>query len=206
MKNTRDFLSLKAIDRYPALKDVLYSRLAPAFHCKTHLTTTELVTLYRLAKRRINAMEIGSYLGASSCAIAAGINSTKGRVLCIDTWENDAMSEGAMDTFNVFKSNTMRFSKSIVPVRGWSHMVKDYVCGLTHSLDLLFIDGDHSYEGAKQDWDTYKGLLLEGSIVIFHDVGWATGVQRVIDEEVRPVVATEGSLPNMWWGTLSKKP
>ena len=37
-------------------------------------------------------------------------------------------------------------------------------------VDFLFIDGDHSYEGVKKDWDMYKPLVREGGIIALHDV------------------------------------
>lgn len=36
-------------------------------------------------------------------------------------------------------------------------------------VDFLFIDGDHSYEGVKQDFDMYAPLVRPGGIVAFHD-------------------------------------
>jgi predicted O-methyltransferase YrrM len=37
-------------------------------------------------------------------------------------------------------------------------------------LDLLFVDGDHSYEGVKQDVADYAPLVRPGGIVAFHDI------------------------------------
>jgi predicted O-methyltransferase YrrM len=37
-------------------------------------------------------------------------------------------------------------------------------------LDLLFIDGDHTYQGVKQDFLSYRHLVREGGIIVFHDV------------------------------------
>lgn len=37
-------------------------------------------------------------------------------------------------------------------------------------LDLLFIDGDHSYEGVKQDFLKYRHLVRDGGIIVFHDI------------------------------------
>lgn len=37
-------------------------------------------------------------------------------------------------------------------------------------LDFLLIDGDHTYEGVKQDFDMYAPLVKEGGIVAFHDI------------------------------------
>ena len=38
------------------------------------------------------------------------------------------------------------------------------------TIDYLFIDGDHTYEGVKKDFDTYSRLLSPGSFVAFHDI------------------------------------
>ena len=54
------------------------------------------------------------------------------------------------------------------------------------SINLLVIDGDHSYEGIKYDFDTYFPLLQPGGYVIFDDYNaeeWP-GVQKFIDEDV----------------------
>ena len=39
-----------------------------------------------------------------------------------------------------------------------------------HPIDLLFIDGDHTYEGVKKDWEMYSQLVRSGGLVVFHDV------------------------------------
>ncbi len=36
-------------------------------------------------------------------------------------------------------------------------------------VDFLFIDGDHSYEGLKGDWEAWRSHLSPGSIVALHD-------------------------------------
>jgi len=37
-------------------------------------------------------------------------------------------------------------------------------------VDFLFIDGDHSYEGVRQDFENYVGFLSHAGIVAFHDI------------------------------------
>jgi cephalosporin hydroxylase len=39
-----------------------------------------------------------------------------------------------------------------------------------NKVDLLFIDGDHTYEGVKKDFDNYKSFLSQTSLVAFHDI------------------------------------
>jgi len=37
-------------------------------------------------------------------------------------------------------------------------------------LDLLFIDGDHSYAGVKADFNLYAGLVRPGGLIVLHDI------------------------------------
>ena len=65
---------------------------------------------------------------------------------------------------------TARFPGRYVAVRGNSH--DPYVraalrCGV---VDLLFIDGDHSYAGVMQDFLDYRPFVRRGGAVAFHDI------------------------------------
>lgn len=37
-------------------------------------------------------------------------------------------------------------------------------------LDFLFIDGDHSYQGVKRDFEMYSPLVRPGGLIAFHDI------------------------------------
>lgn len=37
-------------------------------------------------------------------------------------------------------------------------------------IDFLFIDGDHTYEGVKRDFNMYSSLVKEGGIIALHDI------------------------------------
>jgi predicted O-methyltransferase YrrM len=37
-------------------------------------------------------------------------------------------------------------------------------------MDFLFIDGDHSYDGVKKDFEMYNSLVRNGGIIAFHDI------------------------------------
>ena len=52
------------------------------------------------------------------------------------------------------------------------------------NVDLLFIDGDHTYEGCKADIDSWLPHMAEGAIIAFHDSQTAQceGVTRAIGE------------------------
>lgn len=180
-----------------------HRQLQEVFRITSHLTIEERITLVGLAEGRRVVCEIGSYVGASACCFGLAMSRNgAGEVLCVDTWNNEGMSEGSRDTFAEFSKNTRPYAPFIVPIRGFSTEVIEQVASQAKRLDVLFIDGDHSYEGVKADWETYRPLLGPGSIVVFHDSGWAEGVQRVIEEDAMPHMGSFERLPNMWWGTI----
>lgn len=37
-------------------------------------------------------------------------------------------------------------------------------------IDFLFIDGDHTYEGVKKDFEMYSPLVKNGGVIAFHDI------------------------------------
>lgn len=181
----------------------MFPALKQAFQVTTHLTRKEMCCLYQLAKNRENILEIGSYIGASACCLGAAMKKAgSGKLICVDTWNNDAMTEGNRETWQEFQDNTENYKMHIVPIRGFSTDVVDEVAKHVKSLDLLFIDGDHSYEGVRADWEAYKVFLRTDSIVVLHDWGWAEGVKLLIEEDVKPNVKTCHALPNMWWGVI----
>lgn len=57
------------------------------------------------------------------------------------------------------------------------------------SLDLLFVDADHRYEGARADFERWGALVRPGGHVLFHDAvddgSWGTtypGIRRLVAE------------------------
>jgi cephalosporin hydroxylase len=67
-----------------------------------------------------------------------------------------------------------REAQRVELVTGDSHArrIRDQIRQLLDGrpLDFLFIDGDHSYEGVKQDFADYAPLVRSGGLVAFHDI------------------------------------
>jgi predicted O-methyltransferase YrrM len=67
-----------------------------------------------------------------------------------------------------------RHSQLIHQILGDSHQSE--VCEKVESilagrkLDLLFIDGDHTYDGVRKDYEMYAPLVAEGGLIAFHDI------------------------------------
>ena len=162
------------------------------FEIFTHMTLSEKLLLYRLVrglKRGSVIVEVGSYLGASSTFLAAAAKERGCVVYCVDTWMNDAMSESPRDTYAEFLSNTQRFADQIRPLRGRSLEIAEK---FSEAIALLFLDGDHSYAGCRSDVEAWLPKLKPGGTVVFHDFGWAEGVQRTVQEVVKPIEESPG--------------
>jgi predicted O-methyltransferase YrrM len=52
------------------------------------------------------------------------------------------------------------------------------------NFDVIFIDADHSYEGARKDYDNALKHINDGGLIIFHDINSAAcpGIQRLWKE------------------------
>lgn len=153
----------------------------------SHLTNVERLLLYKLAyslEENATIVEIGSYLGASSSFLASAAKEKKHTVYCVDTWKNEGMSEGERDTFREFCKNIEPLKDNIRILRGKS---ADIAKTFNEKIDLLFIDGDHSYESVKTDVQSWLPKLKDGGIIVSHDYRWAEGVKRVVDEYIKPI-------------------
>jgi predicted O-methyltransferase YrrM len=151
----------------------------------TFTNKRELKALYQLAAACPHgtvALEIGSYLGASSCYIAAGLAQVNGYLICVDTWNNETMPEGERDTFAEFQKNTSGLQHRITTIRKRSEEISNDE--IRSPLNLVFIDGDHSYAGVKNDFECVQKWILEDGIIAFHDFSHHNfeGVSRVIGE------------------------
>jgi predicted O-methyltransferase YrrM len=190
---------------YTSIRYKIFIRKRKAKHYDkifSHLTSEEKRMLHLLALDKTGIfVEIGSYLGASSCFIAlAQVHKNPfPKLYCVDTWTNDAMSEGARDTFDLFLKNTKDFKGIIHPIRGKSTIVAEH---FRERIDFLFVDGDHSYEGVKADIHAWFPKLNPEALVAFHDIGWAEGVKRAVEEDVEPIAKKSSRLPNLYWAYL----
>ena len=58
-------------------------------------------------------------------------------------------------------------------------------------VDLLFIDGDHRYDGVRKDFEMYSPLVRKGGIIAFHDI--CIGPPEAV-----------GGVPSFWNETMGK--
>lgn len=170
---------------YPKRK--LQAMIGEGAACTSTLSAPDRIFLFDEASSHIEEgkfLEVGSYLGASAIVLAEALKQSADtlsnpKIYCIDTWQNDAMTEGQKDTYQNFLDNTKNWSDLVIPIRGNSQSV---VLPEEERYDVVFIDGDHSYEGCRSDVQRFAPLVREGGCLILDDHISYTGVTRVVGE------------------------
>lgn len=112
-------------------------------------------------KRPKEVIEIGRWLGGSTVLLAAAANRSGGKLVSIDLkvkapdYADDKLIEDLLKKLGL---------SNVRMVVGNSRDFDPQV-----SVDLAFIDGDHSYEGAKQDFENLTRYMSPGADILFHD-------------------------------------
>jgi predicted O-methyltransferase YrrM len=180
-KPTRSFILLWNFVRYwaryllfggrksiPALVDfVLEDHL-----CSSMQKPDELTALCEMlaARRPEHLLEIGTAHGGTLFVLTR-LASPHATIISVDL-TGGRLGEGPTRAL-IFKRFARRRQRLYL-LLGDSHSaetlnrVKDIL--KQQALDFLFIDGDHSYEGVKRDFELYGPLVRKGGIVAFHDI------------------------------------
>ena len=118
-----------------------------------------LLDLYR-KKEPIRVLEIGTYYGGT-----------------LYNWITHAPTDAIV--VNVDLSHP---SKHLYPKWSYGRVFHEAIEGDSRDPEVIarvakhapyqwvYIDGDHSYEGVKADWDNYMPMVNKGGIIAFHDI------------------------------------
>jgi predicted O-methyltransferase YrrM len=119
-------------------------------------------------------VEIGSYKGRSTVAMAYACIGTKRKIYCIDTWDGNDIDFPDRNFFEIWQQNLQKngLYKYVVPLQGYSHQVLSQWIELTNGtkIDFIFIEGSHQFLDVLQDFELSFPLLKEDGWIAFHDV------------------------------------
>jgi predicted O-methyltransferase YrrM len=124
----------------------------------------------RMKPKRI--LEIGTAQGGSLFLITRN-SAADAHLISLDLPEGKFGGGYPAYRSRFYKSFTSQQQKMDL-IRGDSHKKEmlDQVRSLLNGqlLDFLFIDGDHTYEGVKQDFEWYSSLVDQSGVIAFHDI------------------------------------
>jgi len=149
-----------------------------------HLLAADKDVLSKYARalnRGSTIVEIGSFLGLSAIIM---VNSNRHcRIICIDPCDLSGEEPSApiyqrdgyqgSRQFRRLRFNLILYGVRAQIIRATSQeAIKDF----SRRCQLLFVDGDHSYEACSRDVDLYGNWLDKGGTLILHDatpgLGW----------------------------------
>jgi len=121
----------------------------------------EITTLAHIVKSMapINYLEIGIHCGSAFTLLGSLCSGKKLGVDIKLPWPQECMEE-------IEKVAGAHLLMGDSPLTS----TFDKVVEFCPQYDLIFIDGDHTYEGVKKDFEMYRGLLSPNGIIVFHDI------------------------------------
>lgn len=162
----------------------------------------QLTWLSEQASKHYRILEIGSWRGRSTVALGSA---TSGNVWAVDHWlGGDEETDGQLAIYGTegvyqnFLRNTAPYP-NIVPVRASS---EEAWWMLNHlRFDMVWIDGDHTYEGVRDDIRRWKALLSPGGFICGHDAEYDS-----VDQAVKELLTGVqywgfGNPVSVIWGT-----
>lgn len=133
-------------------------------------------------------VELGTHLGCSLFSLAQAAHDGKLRIQldAIDTWLGDKHS--SLYSENIFL-RVQEIKKACYPKvninlirKTFDQASKDYH---DNSIDLLHIDGLHTYKAVKHDYCTWFSKVKQDGIILLHDTAvkkWGFGIYKFFDQ------------------------
>jgi hypothetical protein len=156
-----------------------------AYTIPSYVVLVEGDAFFFLAKQaKIGIIEIGSWLGRSSCILAEGSKQSKRvKVICVDKWADFIPEENIPNCLTRFIKSTenYRYEQLLEHYVGSSETISKTI---DTKADLIFIDGNHEYESVKADIEAWLPHCDGEWVMAFHDYctqPWL-GVTKAVNE------------------------
>lgn len=168
-----------------------------ALKCDGYMSDVELKWLGQQAQEAMIFIEIGSWHGRSTRAIAD--NLPRGaKLYAIDHWLGSAVERDTNHASAAMKEGDHAYlefcdnlfdhiqSGKVIPLRMSGNNAAEFLSSKGIKGDVIFIDAGHTYDEVKEDVAKWKPLVKNGGLLCGHDyyhdgTAWP-GVQQAVDE------------------------
>lgn len=137
----------------------------------------------RAARTRGKIIEVGCYLGRTTCAILAGLPQHEGtRLTCVDTFDGRGTTAPVSDQMRRLSDNiTQRQLPAPYILACESTRAAQSVS--VRGAEWVFIDASHDYANVRADLAAWLPNVAAGGVISGHDYGadWP-GVTQAVDE------------------------
>lgn len=162
---------------------LLPGRVAPSYWTE-HVPFA--MGLVEMVRPRV-LVELGAFAGVSYCAFCQAIQHLKldTRAYAVDTWQGDPHNgwygPDVLNDLRAYHDPLYGSFSRLVP-SSFDNALDHFPPG---SIDLLHVDGYHTYEAARRDFESWLPRLSPRGVVLLHDVNvheFDFGVRRFWDE------------------------
>lgn len=126
-------------------------------------------------------LEIGCYEGRGTCWMLENMLSDTGSIICVDPFlgvDNPERADPGLrykpleDRFNHNVASSKKPDQSVNVIPTSSYQALAALITANAQFDFIYVDGDHSGEGAMTDACMAWGLLKQGGVMLFDDYFW----------------------------------
>jgi hypothetical protein len=157
-------------------------------------TDRELAFLREHAAKSQTVVEIGSWKGQSTKAL---LEASIGEVHAIDHFQGSPTDESrgfaqVQDVFAQFMENVGGYDNLNIHNMSSAEAVDKFE---DKSVDMVWIDADHSHEGCSADIDMWLPKVRKGGLICGHDYGVCSGVTTSVNDRFDNV----GIVDTLWY-------
>ena len=146
---------------------------------ETQTSDAERDCLARSAANRCRLVEIGVWHGVTTCRLRSAM-APEATLWCVDPFPVGRFGFSVQSS--IAHAEVSRVRRGQVRWLRTTGADAGRLFARDHEapVDFVFIDGDHSYDGLRGDWEAWNGLVGAGGVIALHDS--CSSTTRSIDD------------------------